>query len=65
MTIYIKQYLEACEEVTALENGGSITRSDIIVLNRQRNSGLRIDPTIGFENCDQQTKLVNEENQNI
>lgn len=46
---------------TALANEGFIRRSDILVMNTKRNSGLIVDPSITFENCKQQPKLVNEE----
>lgn len=60
-----KPHLEVYEVITALANEGSVRRSDIIVLHRERYSGLIIDPTIRFKNCKQQPKLVNKEEQNI
>lgn len=43
------------------KNEGSIRRNDIIILNRKKIQA--IIPTITFENCKAQAKLVNEEKQ--
>lgn len=58
-----KQRLEVHEEVTALADDGSIQRSNFIILDRKINSGLIMNPTIRFEICEKQPKLVNEEKQ--
>jgi predicted RecB family endonuclease len=45
-----KKGFEVCEEVTALEDGGgSLTRSDIVAINKGRDYSLLIDPTIRLE----------------
>lgn len=60
-----RKYSVVYEKVTALANKVSTKRSDAIVLNRRKNSGLAIDPNIKFHNCKEQTKLFYEEKQNI
>lgn len=60
MNIERKQWLEVYEEVdTELTNKGSINkRKDFKVLNRKKNSGFILDPTIRFENWEQQPRLL-------
>jgi hypothetical protein len=57
--------VEVYEEVTAIANEGSIRRGDIIIIDKKKNSGLILDPTIRFENHKDQPKLVHEEKQSI
>lgn len=59
MNIERKQWLEVYEEVdTELTNKGSIKRKDFKVLNRKKNSDFILDPTIRFENWEQQPRLL-------
>jgi hypothetical protein len=49
--------------VTAPEDGGSLRRSDIVAINKGRDYGLIIDPTIRLEINESQPQDVHEEKQ--
>lgn len=64
--IETKHWLDVYEELTALANNESIRGSNSnILIRKKNNSGLILDPTIRFENCELQLKLINEEKLNI
>jgi hypothetical protein len=53
--------LEVFEEVTSVADCGSIRRCDIIILDRSKNKGMIIDPTIRFEMDNSQPENTNME----
>jgi hypothetical protein len=56
---------EVFEEVTATAVNGSTRRCDIIVIDRTKNKGIIIDPTVRFENKKTQPEEVHVEKTNI
>ncbi|KAJ4436920.1 hypothetical protein ANN_17052 [Periplaneta americana] len=56
---------EVYEEIGCLSADGSTRRADIIIMDKKKNCGLILDPTVRFENSEEQSREVCKEKRAI
>lgn len=60
-----KPNLEVFEEVTSVADKGSIRRCDIIIIDKSKQTGMILDPTVRFETSSKQPEEINYEKNQI